>query len=127
MKLGIHTNTTNRHFQKALRRINDKVVELQRRLSQIPVEGRFGNLMLTFFDEKPSVYRITSRGKADHIYQIDVGYDFGHRYPPDDDVLVIQLLEEKLKQVIEGDEGFAPKRKELLKLIVDWTTEAIGA
>ena len=83
--------------------------------------------MLTFFDEDPSVTRVTMRGKSDDIYEVDVGYDSAGKYSPDDDVLVIQLLEVKLNQVIENDEGFAPYRAELLHLIAQWTTEAIGA
>lgn len=127
MKLGIHTETTNRRFQKALRRINEKVEELKRRMAKIDILGRQGNVMLTFFDEDPSVIRVTRRGKADDIYEVDVGYDFTHDYPPEDDILVIQLIEEKLKEVTNSSDAFVPKREELLRVITDWTTEAIGA
>jgi hypothetical protein len=127
MKLGIHTETTNRRFQKALRRINGQVEELRKRLAGIDIPGRYGNVMMTFFDEDPSVFRVTKRGKADDVYEVDVGYDFAAHYPPEDDVLVIQLIEERLKQVVDGDDGFETKRAELLRLITDWTTEAIGA
>lgn len=127
MRLGIHTETMNRRFQKALRRINTKVEYLEERLAPIELRGRFNNLMLTFLDEDSGVIRVTRRGKNDDIYEVDVGYDYEENYPPEDDVLVIQMIEEKLQQVIENDEGFAAKRAELLKVIEDWTTEAIGA
>lgn len=127
MKLGIHTETTNRRFQKALRRINGKVDELKHRMANIDIPGRHGNLMLTFFDEDPSMIRVTTRGKNDDIYEVDVGFDSSGSYPPEDDVLVIQLLEEKLEQVIDGDAGFKDKKAELLKIISEWTTESIGA
>ncbi len=127
MNLGIHTETTNRRFIKALRRIDEKVRILKSRLNAIDINGRYGNLMLTFFDEDQSVMRITTRGNADDVYEVDVGYDFEQNFPPEDDVLVIQLIEEKLKKVVDGDAGFAPKRVELLRIITDWTTEAIGA
>ena len=127
MKLGIHTETTNRRFQKALRRISEKVDELKRRMANIDIPGRHGNVMLTFFDEDPSVIRVTTRGKADAIYEVDVGYDFALDYPAEDDVLVIQLIEEKLKDAVNSSDAFAPKREELLRVITDWTTEAIGA
>lgn len=126
MKLGIHTETTNRHFQKALRRINGQLDGLRNRLAGLNIPGRYGNVMMTFFDEDPTVFRVTKRGKADDLYEVDVGYDFAANYPPEDDVLVIQLIEEKLKQVLDGDAGFEVKRAELLRVISDWTTEAIG-
>lgn len=126
MKLGIHTESTNRRFQKSLRRINGQVEELRKRLADIDLPGRYGNVMMTFFDENPSVLRVTRRGKADNIYEVDVGYDFAAGYPPEDDVLVIQLIEEKLKQVLE-DDGFEVKRTEVLQVITDRTTGAIGA
>ena len=127
MKLGIHTETANRRFPKALRRIYSKIDELERRLFAVELAGRFNHVMLTFFDEDPSVVRITRRGSADDIYEVDVGYDFEQSYPPEDDVLVIQLIEEKLKEVIGSSDGFAPKREQLLRIIEEWTTEAIGA
>jgi hypothetical protein len=94
-------------------------------LAPIDIPGRFGNVMLTFFDEDPSVIRVTRRGKADDIYEVDVGYDFAHDHPPQDDVLVIQYIEDTLKRIVEADEGFAPHRKELLRVITDWTTQSI--
>jgi hypothetical protein len=127
MKLGVHTFTKNRRFPKALRRIHNKINDLKALLAPIALTDRFGNVMLTFIDEEPSVIRVTKRGKADDVYEVDVGYDFAHNYPPEDDVLVVQLIEEKLKQLVEGDAGFAPWREELLRVITDWTTEAIGA
>ena len=127
MRLGIHTETANRRFSKALRRIYGNIEELKRRLAVIELPGRLNNVMLTFFDEDSSVQRVTTRGEADDTYEVDVGYDFAHDYPPDDDVLVIQLIEEKVKQIVGSDVGFAPKRAELLRIITDWTTEAIGA
>jgi hypothetical protein len=127
LNLGVHTHTVNRRFQKALGRVDGHVEELKRRLAAVPREGRFNDVMLTYIDEEPSVVRVTRRGAADDIYEVDVGYDAAIDYPPEDDVLVIQLLEEKLQQVINGDDGFAPRRAELLRIIEDWTTEAIGA
>ena len=91
------------------------------------MSGRYDNVMLTFIDEAADVLRVTRRGRKDDVFEVDVGYDFSQNYSPNDDALVIQLLETKLKQVVENDEGFASKRKELLRTITDWTTEAIGA
>jgi hypothetical protein len=127
MRLGIHTFTTNRRFPKALRRIPGKIDDLKALLNPIGLAGRFNDVMLTFVDDDPSVVRVTKRGKADDIYEVDVGYDFAAAYPAEDDVLVVQLIEEKLKQVVDGDAGFDAKRAELLRVITDWTTEAIGA
>lgn len=89
--------------------------------------GRFNNIMLTFVDDDVDVMRITKRGNADDIYEVDVGYDFEQDYPPEDDVLVIQLIEEKFKEVVANGDGFAPKREQLLRIIEEWTTEAIDA
>ncbi len=127
MRLGIHTFTTNRRFPKALRRIHAKIDGLKALLDPIGLPGRFNDVMLTFVDDDPSVIRVTKRGKADDVYEVDVGYDFAAGYPPEDDVLVIQLIEEKLKQVVDGDASFDAKRAELQQVITDWTTEAIGA
>lgn len=124
--MGFHTFTSNRRFPKALRRVHDKIEALKVLLAPIEVSGRVNNVMLTFIDEDPSVIRVTTRGKTDDIYEVDVGYDFAHAYPPEDDVLVIQLIEEKLKDVMDTSDAFASKREELLRLIMHWTTEAIG-
>ena len=127
MKLGIHIRSANQRFPKAIGRIYVQIGDLKDRLVPIELHGRFNNLMLTFLDENCGVTRVTRRGKDDDIYEVDVGYGYEESYPPEDDVLVIQMIEEKLQQVIENDEGFAAKRAVLLKVIEDWTTEAIGA
>lgn len=127
MKLGVFTETRNTAFVNARRRIQPKIVKLKEMLVPIKIPGRYDNVLLTIKDEAPSVIRVTTRGKNDDIYEVDVGYDFSGNYPPEDDVLVIQLLEEKLEQVIESSDAFKDKKEELLKVISDWTTEAIGA
>ena len=104
-----------------------KFETLKARLSSIPLRGRFDNVIVTFVDEAPNYFRVIQKGPSDDIYQVNVGYESAGNYPPEDDVLVIQLLEEKLRQVVNSDEGFAGKRDEVLKAITDWTTEAIGA
>jgi hypothetical protein len=127
MKLGIHTCTGNRRFPKALGRIHKHVEELERRLLTVQLPGRFNHVMFTFCDEDLSVVRVTRRGQADDIYEVDVGFDFEHHYPPEDDVLVIQLIEAQLHRFLTDDPGFASRRDELLRVISDWATEAIGA
>jgi hypothetical protein len=127
MKLGVFTQTRNARFVSARQRIQPKIVMLKGLLAPIILMGRHNNVLLTFVDEGPDFVGVIRRGSNDDIYEVDVGYDCTQDYAPDDDVLVIQLLEEKLKHVIESDDGFAPHREELLQVITDWTTEAIGA
>ena len=127
MKLGMFTDTANLEFVGARRRIQQSIDELKQLLTPVALEGRYNNVLVTFVDKPSTFQRVTQRGKNDNIYEVDLGFDFTKRYPEDDDVLVIQLLEEKLKQIIEGDEGFSAKREELIGIITDWTTHAIGA
>jgi hypothetical protein len=127
VKLGIFTITTNIRFVGARQRIQPKIEALRRLLADVTVRGQCDNVILTFVDENPDYFRVIRKGRDDDIYQVNVGYDFAGNYPQEDDVLVIQLLEEKLERIIESGEGFAEKRQELLSTISDWTTEAIGA
>jgi len=127
MKLGLFTKTINIRFVGSRHRVQAKFETLKERLAAIQLDGRFDNVILTFVDEAPNYFRVFQKGQNDDVYQVNVGYEFSANYPPEDDALVIQLLEEKLVRVINSHEGFRVKRQELLRAIADWTTEAIGA
>jgi len=127
VKLGLFTKTKNIRFVSSRQRVQRKIETLKERLALIRLDGRFDNVILTFVDESLNYFRVIQKGPNDDVYQVNVGYEFSADYPPEDDVLVIQLLEEKLARVINSHDGFAAKREELLRVITDWTTEAIGA
>jgi hypothetical protein len=42
-------------------------------------------------------------------------------------MLAIQVLEESLERIIVAEVGFDLKREDLLEVISDWATNAIGA
>lgn len=127
VKLGLFTITRNVQFVSAWQRIQPWIDKLKTILAGVKLRGRYDNVILTFIDEYPEFFRVIQKGQEDDVYQVNVGYDFAGTYPPDDDVLVIQLLEEKLKVVINSSEGFGEKREALLIAVSDWTTKAIGA
>ena len=128
MKLGIFTMTRNRRFSKAMRRVQKQIDTLKDRLKIIRVAvPRYDNLLLTFVDEDPSYTNVNTKGRNDDIFEVNVGYDYSHDYPPEDDVLVIQLLETVLERILVNNDVFGDKQKELLTIVENWTTESIGA
>lgn len=125
MKLNISTMTANRRFVKALRRQEPAVADLEQRVESINV----GNcpheiLLLAFVDKDVDFFRVIP-GKSD-IFEVEVGYDFHDEYPVDDDVLLIQLLEEKLYRMIEECDSLGDAKVTLLAVVEKWTTETVA-
>ncbi|MBI1371885.1 MAG: hypothetical protein GC159_03880 [Phycisphaera sp.] len=127
MRIDLFADTSNRDFESALVRVRDRVEILNQHLHAIELEGPSGDVCLTFFDEDESFYYARQIGNDKGRYEVEVGYDYSDIYPDDeDDVLVIQLIEEKLQQIISNGKCFASEREQLLKVVEDWTTWAIG-
>ncbi len=125
MKLSISTMTANRRFVKALRRQQGAIDELKRRFESIVVDDcPHEVLLLAFVDGDVGSCNIVP-GKQD-VFEVEVGYDFHGEYAADDDVLLIQLLEEKLTQMIEACDGLREARNMLLGVVENWTTETIA-
>jgi len=124
MKLSIFTMTANRRFVKALRRQQSTIDELKRRFDNVVVDGcPHEVLLLAFVDNEADFFKVIP-GDAD-VFEVEVGYDFSSDFPSDDDVLLIQLLEEKLAQMIEACDHLANAKGTILGLVESWTTEAI--
>jgi len=117
--------TANRRFFKSLRRQNSAIEELERRFEAIAVDDcPHEILLLAFVDRDVGFFKIIP-GEQD-IFEVEVGYDFHGEYSVDDDVFVIQLLEEKLMQMIEACDGLGESRKVLADVVENWTTETIS-
>jgi hypothetical protein len=117
--------TVNRRFVKALRRQQRAIDELKRRFENVAVENcPYEILLLAIVDQEESFLKVVP-GDQD-IFEVEVGYDAHGEYPPDDDVLVVQLLEEKLMQMIDACEDLGETRKPLRDVVESWTTEVIA-
>ena len=124
MKLSISTMTANRRFVKALRRQQGTVDELKRRLESVAVDNCPHDILLLAFVDNEADYFKVIPGDAD-VFEVEVGYDSNNDFQPDDDVLLIQLLEEKLTLMVSACEQLGGAKGTILGLIEDWTTDAI--
>ncbi|BBO34111.1 hypothetical protein [Lacipirellula parvula] len=124
MKLSVCSITANRTFVKALRRQSQAIADLQKRFEEMRVDPcPHEILLLAFVDRDESWLQIVSGDQE--VFLVHVGYDFRSRYPVEDDVLVIQLLEEKITQMIDVCGASAESRKRLRDLVEQWTTEMV--
>lgn len=124
MKLSISTMTANRRFVKALRRQQPAIEVLKRRFESVEAEGcPHEILLLAFVDNELDFFRIVP-GEVD-IFEVEVGYDNHGEYHADDDVLLIQLLEEKLSQMIRACDQLGESKATLLEVVEAWTTETV--
>ncbi len=124
MKLAVSTMTTNRHFVKALRRQQHWLEELKVRVSDVsPKDCPHEALLLCFVDKPVESFRVVP-GNPD-VFEVECGIDSSSNYLADDDVLLIQMLEAKLKQMIQECSSLGDDRKTLLDIVEAWTTDAI--
>lgn len=117
--------TANRHFVKALRRLQELLDTLKQRLEQVTVNECPHETLLLVFADRDSEYFHIVPGNLD-VFQVEVGYDFHGNYPTDDDVLIVQLIEDKVTRMITACEALGESRKLLCDIVEDWTTEAVS-
>lgn len=121
MKLAISTTTINRQFVKALRRQHSNTEMLKREIERVCVTNCACEiLLLAFIDKGPGYTRIAAGGFD--IFEFEVGYDYQRQFPMEDDVLVVQLLEEKILQMIAASPLPVAAKEELRCAVVNWTT-----
>lgn len=109
---------------KALRRQQRAIETLKRRFEDVVVDDcPHEILLLAFVDKEADFFRVVP-GEAD-IFEVEVGYDFHAEYPADDDVLLIQLLEEKLTNMLEACDHLGDARRTLTAIVENWTTETV--
>ena len=124
MKLSISSTTANRRFVKALRRQQAAIDDLKGRFEDVTIENcPHEILLLAFVDQKEDFLKVVP-GDQD-IFEVEVGYDFHGEYPVDDDVLVVQLLEEKITRMLNVCDALAESRKLLCDIVEHWTTEVV--
>jgi hypothetical protein len=124
MKLMFSSTTADRHFARANRRHNAGLLELKRRIESVSTANCVHDiLLLAFVDQDTDFFRIVPGDK--NIFEVEVGYDYEDRYSPEDDVLLIQLIEEKLMLAIDACEALGAARQELKAIVEAWTTEYI--
>jgi hypothetical protein len=80
-------------------------------------------LLLVFLDREADFLQIATGDKQ--FFVIEVGYDYEDNYPPEDDVLLIQLIEEKLMLALDACEELGEAGAELKAIVESWTTESI--
>ena len=125
MKLSVSTMTANRRFVKALRRQQDVIEELKRRFEGVDVETcPHEILLIAFVDQEGEFFRVVP-GDPD-IFEVEVGYDTQGEYPPDDDALVVQMLEGKITRMIDACDALGEARKSLNAVVERWATEVIA-
>jgi hypothetical protein len=124
MKLMFSSITANRFFIKANRRQNAACEELERRFERISTsQCKQEMLILSFVDREEDYFHLVHDDPA--IFHVEVGYDYEDRYSPEDDVLLIQLIEEKLMLAIDACEALGAAREELNAVVEAWTTENV--
>jgi uncharacterized protein (DUF342 family) len=124
MKLFISTTTTNRQFVKALRRQHSNTEILNTEIEKLSINNCECEILLLAFVDRDQSYSRVIAGEVD-IFEFEVGYDFQHQFLPDDDVLVVQLLEEKILQMIAACSLHATAKEALRHVVVNWTTDVI--
>jgi hypothetical protein len=124
MRFSISTTTINRQFVKALRRQQANTEILKRQIEKLSVNNcTFEIFLLAFVDRDPSYSRVIV-GEKD-IFEFEVGYNFRTEFLPDDDVLVLQLLEAKALQMIAACSLPNATKEEFRSIIVSWASQVI--
>jgi len=124
MKLLFSSTTVNRRFVKAFRRQNVALDVLKQRFEQVHAPHcKHDILLLAFVDQEVDYFRIVPGDKD--IFEVEVGYDYEDHYSPDDDVLLIQLIEEKLMLAIDACEALGEAREEIKAVGEAWATENV--
>jgi hypothetical protein len=124
MKFIVSTTTTNRQFVKALRRQHPNVEILKSQIEKISSNNCAYEIFLLAFVDRDLSYSKVIAGEVG-IFEFKVGYDFRAVFPPDDDVLVSQLLEVKELQMIATSNLPRATIEEFRSIIVNWTSQVI--